>query len=188
MSGLIAVIYFLLTLSFNLLLFALWLHLILRYLRVSALHPIHQVVIKFINPLLTLIEPLAFFTKSLKWGHEWACFILLIGLECVKFIAIGLLFTRGFFHVSHLLLFVLADLIIQPCNLLFYMVLIRVIMSWVNPLWQHPANDIIRLVTDPLLQWGRHIVPDISGFDFSPFIVLIILKVISLFMSGALPL
>lgn len=188
MSGLITVIYFLLTLTFNLLFFALWLHLILRYLHVSVLHPIHQLVLNFINPLVTPIERLLspFFKKNQKRSHEGACIFLLISLEFVKFIAIGLLVSRGF-SLTHLLLFIFADLIIQPCNLLFYMVLIRVIMSWVNPLGQHPANDIIRLVTDPLLRWGRQLVPDISGFDFSPFIVLIILKIISLFMSASLP-
>ena len=85
------------------------------------------------------------------------------------------------------MLYVLADLIIQPCNLLFYAILIRVIMSYVNPKWQHPATDFLRIITEPLLILGRKIIPDISGFDFSPIIMMIILKIITLFIGASLP-
>ncbi|HFD2358171.1 TPA: YggT family protein, partial [Legionella pneumophila] len=37
------------------------------------------------------------------------------------------------------------------------------------------------------LRLGRIIVPDISGFDFSPFIIMVILKIITLFLSASLP-
>ena len=70
--------------------------------------------------------------------------------------------------ILFILLYVLADLIIQPCNLLFYAIIIRVIMSYANPGWQHPLADFLRLLTEPLLILGRKIIPDISGFDFSP--------------------
>ena len=46
---------------------------------------------------------------------------------------------------------------------LFYMILIRVIMSFVNPHWQGPLADFLRLLTEPLLKLGRRVVPDISG-------------------------
>ena len=60
-------------------------------------------------------------------------------------------------------------------------------MSWINPRWQHPLADLLRLVTEPLLRLGRRIIPDISGFDFSPYVMLIMLKVITLFISESLP-
>ena len=86
-----------------------------------------------------------------------------------------------------LLAYLLADLIIQPCDMLFFAILIRVIMSFVDPNWQGPIADCLRIVTEPLLKLGRKIVPNISGFDFSPFIILMILKVITLFINANLP-
>ncbi len=87
----------------------------------------------------------------------------------------------------YIVLYVVADLIIQPCNLLFYAILIRVIMSYVNPYWQHPLNDFLRIVTEPLLSRGRRLIPIMANIDFSPFIIMLILKVITLFISASLP-
>ncbi|MCC5014184.1 MULTISPECIES: YggT family protein [Legionella] len=189
MAGLMAVTYFLISLFFNLFLFVLWLRLILRYFHVSSLHPVHQAINKLTDPLLGPLERLIGTEKlPAKQRYDWVCFGLLIVVEIIKFIVLGLLLYKTLMPISYILLFSVADLIVQPCNLLFYMILIRVVMSWVNPAWQHPANDIIKMVTDPLLDLGRRLVPDISGFDFSPFIVLIILKVITLFMSASMPL
>jgi YggT family protein len=189
MPGLITITYFFINLLFSLVLFVLWLRLILRYFHVSTLDPVHQAISRLTNPLITPIEQLIRTDKmSVKRRYDLACLGLLIVAEFIKFIVLGLLLYKTLMPISYILLFSFADLIVQPCNLLFYMILIRIIMSWVNPMWQHPATNIIKLATDPLLELGRRLVPDISGFDFSPFIILIVLKVITSFMSASLPL
>ncbi len=86
-----------------------------------------------------------------------------------------------------MMLYLVADLIIQPCNILFYAILIRAIMSFVNPTWQHPLAYFLYQLTEPLLILGRRIIPNISGFDFSPLIIMVILKVITLFIESNLP-
>ncbi|MCX7118532.1 MAG: YggT family protein, partial [Legionellales bacterium] len=83
--------------------------------------------------------------------------------------------------------YTLADLIIQPCDLLFYALLIRVIMSWVNPHWQHPLTTILHAVTEPMLQQIRRYLPILAGLDFSPFIMMILLKIVTLFVGASLP-
>ena len=60
-------------------------------------------------------------------------------------------------------------------------------MSYANPGWRHPIADFLRVLTEPLFILGRRLVPDISGFDFSPFVVMVILKIISLFINASLP-
>ena len=112
---------------------------------------------------------------------------MLVIIELLKFIAIGSLFLGVMMPWGFLPLFTLADLIVQPCNLLFYAIIIRVILSWTNPFLQNPVADIVRLITEPVLRLGRQIIPIISGFDFSPFIIMIVLKVITLFISASLP-
>lgn len=188
MSGLVAVGYFLFALFFSLLSFILWTRIALRYYRVSPLHPISQGINKLSNPI---ILPLAHRFKTHKKPpsrYDWPCFSILVMVELLKFIAIGSLFLGAMLPWSFLPLYTLADLIVQPCQLLFYAVIIRVIMSWVNPHWQHPMADVIKRVTDPLLHFGHRLIPDIGGFDFSPFIILILLKMVTLFISASLPL
>ncbi len=188
MSGLIAVGYFLFGLLFSLLSFVLWTRIALRYFRVSSLHPLNLSLNKLLNPITLPLSNLFGANKKRLSRYDWACFCLLVLVELLKFSLIGWLFIGARFPWHFLPLYVLADLIAQPCNLLFYAILIRVIMSWINPRWQHPLADLLHLVTEPLLRLGRRIIPDISGFDFSPYVMLIMLKVITLFISESLPL
>lgn len=187
MSGLITVGYFLFSLFFSLLTFILWARIALRYFRVSSLHPVSQAINVLTNPIVSPVSRLFPVKKNRPNRYDWACFIVLVVVELLKFTAIGLLFLREMLPLLYLLLYTLADLVVQPLTLLFYAIIIRVVMSWINPGWVHPIADILRLVTDPLLRIGRRIIPDISGFDFSPFIMLIILKIITLFIQASLP-
>ncbi len=188
MSGLIAVGYFLVSLLFDLILFMLWTRVALRYLRISSLNPFSRLIYTLTNPV---VRPLYFLLKykdQAKQRYDWPVFILIVLTEILKVIFLSLIVFQAFLPPVYILIFALADFIIQPCNLLFFALLIRVVMSYVNPYWNHPIADFLRLLTHPLLILGRKIIPDISGFDFSPFIIMIILKVITLFIHASLPL
>jgi YggT family protein len=79
------------------------------------------------------------------------------------------------------------DLIAQPCNILFYALLIRVILSWVSPHLQHPLSSLLFMITEPMLKWIRGYIPPIAGLDFSTLVIMILLKVITLFVTASLP-
>lgn len=188
MSGFIAVGHFLTDLIFGLVLLVLWARIFLRFYKISPLHSISKVINTFTDPLVKPIAGLIPTKKSHPSPYDWPCLIVIVIVEIIKFTLLSFLLYKAMMPLIYLIVFVIADLIVQPCNLLFYIILIRVIMSWVNPNWRHPAADVMKKISDPLLAFGRHLIPDISGFDFSPYIILIILKVITLFMSASLPL
>ncbi|KTD43725.1 YggT family protein [Legionella quateirensis] len=187
MSGFTAVGIFLTSLFFGLVLFTLWLRIALRYYRVSALSPFSQLILSITDPVIRPVNSLFKLKYQPGQKYDWMAFIILILVEFLKIICLSLLAFHTLMPVVYILLYVLADLIIQPCDLLFYAILIRVIMSYAKPGWQHPVADFLRLLTEPLLILGRKIIPDISGFDFSPIVIMIILKVITLFISASLP-
>jgi YggT family protein len=62
-------------------------------------------------------------------------------------------------------------------TLYFYIVIGRVLISWVNP---DPYNPIVRFlhsVTDPVLYRIRRLIPlQFGGIDFSPIILLVALS------------
>ncbi|KTD08562.1 YggT family protein [Legionella jamestowniensis] len=187
MSGLIAIAYFLIKLGFNLILFALFIRAALRYFQVSTLHPVGQLVYQLTNPIVHPIERLIYSGKTPLNRYDWITLGLIVIIDLLKFLVLGLLFYNILLPVLYLILFTIADLITLVCELLFFMILIRVIISWINPTRQHPVLDIIRLITEPLLELGRYLIPNISGFDFSPIIIMIFLKIIALFMAAILP-
>lgn len=189
MAGLISVGYFLTTLLFSLVLFVLWMRIILRYFRVSSLHPIGKTVFSLTQSFIAPIEKLMYRGAHKLPRYDGITLAFIGIIELIKFTILGFLAYQTMISVDDLILLSIADMILQPCHLLFYALLIRVILSWVNPYWsQHPLGALLIMITKPLLQFGYKIVPNISGFDFSPFIVMIILKVITLFISASAPL
>lgn len=189
MSGLIAVGYFLFALFFSLISFVLWTRIALRYFRVSTINPISQAIVSLTNPIVIPIAHMFPKPKTTKSRYDWPCFSILVLVELLKFIAIGTLFLGVKLPWTFLPLYTLADLIVEPCNLLFYALVIRIIMNWTNPRWHHPLVEILRLTTAPLIHAVQKIIPiKSSSFDFSPYVVLVILKIISLYISASLPL
>ena len=187
MTGLTAVGLFVVSLLFSLYIFSIWLRMAMRYFRISVLNPLSQLIHTLTDPL---VHPIQFVLREKpKPGqkYELASIVALILVEIVKIFFISLIAFHGMMNLGYFLLYVLADLIIQPCDLLFFAILIRVIMSFVNPDWNGPIADFLHILTEPILMRGRQFFPDISGFDFSPFLILMFLKVITLFINANLP-
>jgi len=66
----------------------------------------------------------------------------------------------------------LVDLVRLALQAYFWIIIARVVLSWVNP---DPSNPIVRFiyrVTEPVLRPIRHRLPIIAGFDLSPLVVL----------------
>lgn len=187
MSGLTAVGLFVVSLLFSLLIFTIWLRMALRYFRISALTPLSQLVHTITDPLVNPIQQLL--KQKAKPGQKYdvATIIALVLVEIIKILLISLIAFHTIMPIGYFLIYVIADLIIQPCDLLFFAILIRVIMSFVNPAWNGPIADVLRILTEPILKYGRRFFPNISGFDFSPFLILMVLKVITLFINASLP-
>lgn len=188
MAGFTAVGFYLTSLVFGIIIYTLWSRIALRYFKISSLNAFSQLIYHVTDPLITPLNKLLQIKNQALATYDWVSFAVLILAEFCKFICLGLIAYHAWIPFSYVVLFVMADLIIQPCDILFYAILIRVIMSFANPGWRHPLADFLRIITEPLLIIGRKIVPDISGFDFSPFIIMMMLKVITLFISSYLPL
>ena len=187
MSGFIAVGFFLISLSFGLIIYSLWSRIALRYFRVSPLTELGRLIAMITNPLVRPLHLLL--RQEYKPGqkYDWIAFIVLVCAEMFKIICLSFLAFYALMPLPFILLYTLADLIIQACNLLFYAILIRVIMSYVNPHWQNPFADLLGLITAPLLKQGRRIIPVVAGFDFSPMVIILLLEIITLFIKASLP-
>ena len=60
-----------------------------------------------------------------------------------------------------------------------YVVLIRVVISWINPDTHNPIVQFLRGVTDPAIEAVRRIVPSFlwsTGLDFTPLILILLLQ------------
>lgn len=90
-------------------------------------------------------------------------------------------------------MFVLANLLSAVAQVLhlglfiyMWMIIIRAIISWVNP---DPYNPIVQFLyrsTEPVLQPVRRMLPITWGIDFSPLVVIIAIMFVDQFLVGSL--
>ena len=70
-------------------------------------------------------------------------------------------------------------------SILELLVLARVILSWVaSPYSRNPVVQLVRGVTDPMLEPIRSILPRTGPFDFSPMVLLLVLQLLRGFLHG----
>ena len=80
----------------------------------------------------------------------------------------------------------LALLVMLLFNIVFILLVIRIILSWVNP---DPYNEIVQViyrVTDPILAPFRRLPLQVGMIDFSPIVAFLVLSVLRSFIVNIL--
>src|ERR1044072_9193791 len=135
MVGITVVASFIVSLFFSLVIFTLWLRIALRYLHVSTVNPVSQLIHTVTDPVVNPIQRLLKQKNQPRKKYDIAAFITLLIVEVLKIITISLLVLHTIIPLAFLLTYIVADLIIQPCDILFLAILIRVVMNFLNPDW-----------------------------------------------------
>ena len=68
-----------------------------------------------------------------------------------------------------------------------WVVIIRVLISWINPDPYNPIVQFLRGLTDPAIEAVRRIVPNFlwsTGLDFTPLLLIVFLQVVILFLQN----
>ena len=71
-------------------------------------------------------------------------------------------------------------------QVLSFAILGRVLLSWIDPMGNMRITQIIRDVTEPLLAPIRSLMPNMSMFDFSPIIALLLLQAVNRLLISAI--
>lgn len=80
----------------------------------------------------------------------------------------------------------LADVLHLALTLYMYIIIIRAVMSWINP---NPYNAFVRFIyqaTDPVLSRVRRYIPPVAGLDLSPIIVIFVIIFLDRFLVSTL--
>jgi YggT family protein len=77
----------------------------------------------------------------------------------------------------------LAYLLILALSVYLYILIARILLSWVTMFWTPPSSltPVIRVIyelTEPLMSFFRRYIPPVGGFDFSPIIIFIIIRIL----------
>jgi YggT family protein len=75
------------------------------------------------------------------------------------------------------------ELVRASLQLLMFVVIIQVVLSWVSP--GHPLGFVFESLTRPFYGFFRRFVPPIGNIDLSPLFVLVIAQVLLIVLDGA---
>jgi YggT family protein len=168
---------FLIQSIFDLYIFILLLRIVLQWVNTDSHNPLFVLVAKLTNPPL---RPICRVIPSLH-GIDLAAILLLLGLEMLKIAFLVWLQINTTPHLLGLLVLGFAELLNQLINIFFYAVIALTILSWISPL-AGPLVEILVRISEPLIKPIRKILPSISGLDFSPLILIIGLKLLTMLL------
>jgi len=180
-AGVDSSLVFLITAVFEFYIMIVIMRLMLSYFRANFYNPLSQLVIKLTGPL---VKPLQKITPGYK-GIDFAVVVLLILLEMVKLTLITLVGMHAFPNIVALVLWAVAETVEQFLKFYIFAIIGRVILSWVGSgaPQMAPIQEILYLITEPLMAPARRIIPPISGFDLSPLGLLLLLQATSIMLG-----
>ncbi|MEN9916827.1 MAG: integral rane protein [Pseudomonadota bacterium] len=169
---------FLIQSIFDLYIFILLLRVILQWVNTDSFNPLFVLVAKLTNPPL---RPICRIIPSLH-GIDFAAIILLLGLEMLKIAFLVSIQIHAAPHLLGLVVLAFAELLNQLINIFFYAVIALTILSWISPLAHGPFIEILVRICEPLIKPIRGILPSVSGLDFSPLILIVCLKLLTMLL------
>lgn len=176
MAGIFANI---LQILFDLLALVFLLRVLLEYFNVDYYNPLSIFTDKVTSPVLTPIQ--RFIPRYRKLNI--AGLVMLVVIQLLKLSMLGLFFTS----IIKLNVFLIPTAILQSINFIlnfyFFAVLLRVVVSWLSPYNYNPVISVLYQITEPLMLPARKIIKPISGFDFSPILVILGLQVAGQFAN-----
>ncbi|MGE0385282.1 MAG: YggT family protein [Gammaproteobacteria bacterium] len=162
---------FLISVVFDLFIYAVMLRLLLQLVRADFYNPISQAIVRLTNPLL---RPLRRHVPGYK-GIDLPSVLLLLVLEGVKITLIA--WVNGASPgLGTILALAPVELLQTAIHVFVAALLIQFVLSWVAPGAYNPVSQITYSLTAPLLRPLRRLIPPLGGLDFTLLVALVALQ------------
>ena len=161
-----------------LLLLRFWLPIMRADFRNPIAHGILRITSPLVIPVRRFIPPLGRLDTS----------TILVAYVLEFLLVLLLLAIRGL-HVETLPIAITAilELAILSLNLFFFVILLKIILSWVAPQNYNPMTVLLDTMAEPVLRPFRRIVPAVGGFDISPIFAIVLLKAAEIVLQSYRP-
>jgi YggT family protein len=178
MGALTEIISYLLQTFLSLYLFVMLLRFLMQLARADFYNPISQFIIKVTNPL---VLPLRKIIPGYA-GVDLSSLLLALLIQMLLVFVLVLLSGGGIVNPLILLLAGIIGLVALILNFYFFAIIAMIIFSFVAPGSTHPAIYLIYQITEPVLAPFRKLIPSMGGFDFSPILVFILIRVLEILL------
>jgi YggT family protein len=158
---------------FDIYLFIVILRLWLQLAKADFYNPFSQFTVKATQPV---VGPLRRFVPSIG-PIDTATLLFIMLIAFAKIVTYALIAQVGFPPLLSAFIFSILNLIYKVMWLIFIILIIRAILSWVSQ-GNHPVEMVMGQLTEPLLRPIRRILPPMGGLDLSVLIFLLGLQFI----------
>lgn len=171
---------FLINTLFDLYIMVVLLRVWLQVARADFYNPFSQFIVKATQPV---VAPLRRYIPSIG-GWDTATIIFAFIVAGLKITVLSLI---GGGSLNPIALLILASIILITAvfKLLFWVLILRAILSWISR-GHNPIEAVMIQLTEPLLAPVRRFIPPIGGLDLSMIVVLIGLQFLEKLISGFL--
>ena len=171
---------FLLQFVTGLVIFGLMLRFLLRATHADWRHPIVTFIAKVTNPLCAPINKVL----PLKGRWDWSAIGTAVIIQALFIILVGFL-TQKEFGAIFILLASITEIMNQLLDMLFWLIIIQVILSWIAP-GHNPNTAIFDQLTNPILEPFKRVIPPIAGMDLSPLAAILTIKLVQIMAVGSI--
>lgn len=175
-------LYFIIKTIAQLYLLVLLLRFWLPLLRADFRNPLAQGILRITSPL---IVPLRRLLPSI--GRIDTSTILVAYVIQYLTILVLLAISGNMVPTVPILITTLIELAILSLNLFFFVILIKIILSWVAPTTYNYATALLTTMAEPVLRPFRRMIPPIGGLDISPIFAIILLQAGVIFLQTLKP-
>ncbi|WP_337878890.1 YggT family protein [Rheinheimera sp.] len=173
-------LFFLVSTLIKLYLMVVVLRLWLQAARADFYNPFSQFIVKATNPA---VIPLRRFLPSLG-GFDTGTWLLAFVI-CLLHVSLTQLFQMGQLYVIYLPLGALVLLVTEILQLVFWVLVIRALLSWFSQ-GRNPMELVLMQLTEPLLRPVRRVIPSLGGLDLSVLVVLLGLQFVQILLQSLL--
>lgn len=171
---------FLINTLFDLYLMVVLLRVWLQVSRADFYNPFSQFIIKATHPV---VAPLRRIIPSLG-GWDMATIVFAFIVAALKIIALSLIVGASLDPVI-ILISSLIILMTAVFKLLFWVLILRAILSWISR-GHNPIEAVMIQLTEPLLAPVRRFIPPMGGLDLSMIVVLLGLQFLEMLINDFL--
>ncbi|UCX03958.1 YggT family protein [Shewanella glacialimarina] len=172
---------FLVSTLFDLYLMVVILRFWLQLVKADFYNPFSQFVVKATQPI---VAPMRRVIPSIG-SIDTASLLLALIVVILKMLVLTFIAGAGI-DIATLLLFSVVSVLKNAGVLLFWMLLIRAVLSWFNQ-GNNPIIMIMSQLTDPILAPIRKVIPAIGGLDLSVLVLFIAMNFINILFSQYIP-
>lgn len=164
-------------------LYGLILRMVLAFFKVDPSNNLYKEMIDYTAPLTEPLKKIIGNTTIPLF--DLSCVLAVFCIEIVNGIVSAWFDFGVWVSIWKLPLFVVFDPFIYIFNLLFFVMVLRLLFNWYSPALLSPIREAVQTITQPFMDYSSKVIPSSGGFEVGAVFWFIAFKFVAYIVIGA---